>query len=49
MGGLNPACLSNVPAFQASILFATCNHALTRVATYCRRFAPRFFAHPVEG
>ena len=40
---------SNVPAFQASILFVVCNHALTRVAIPCRRFAPRFFAHSVEA
>ena len=30
----------NVPAFQASILFVSRNHALTRVATYSGRFAP---------
>ncbi len=30
----------NVPAFQASILFVSRNHALTRAATYFRRFAP---------
>ena len=30
----------NVPAFQASILSVSGNHALTRVATYFRRFAP---------
>ncbi len=30
----------DVPAFQASILFVSRNHALTRVATYSRRFAP---------
>ncbi len=30
----------NVPAFQASILFVSRNHALMRVATYFRRFAP---------
>jgi len=35
---------SNVPAFQASSLFVVCNHALTRVAIDCRRFAPLFFA-----
>ena len=40
---------SNVPAFQASILFVVCNHALTRVATDCRRFTPGFFAHSVEA
>jgi hypothetical protein len=31
---------SDVPAFQASIPFAVSNHALTRVAICCRRFAP---------
>ena len=40
---------SIVPAFQASILFVVCNHALTRVATACRRFAPRFLAHPAKA
>jgi cellobiose-specific phosphotransferase system component IIC len=40
---------SIVPAFQASILFFVCNHALTRAATACRRFAPRFLARPGEA
>jgi hypothetical protein len=40
---------SIVPAFQASILLAACNHALTRVAISCRRFAPRFLARPAEA
>ncbi len=31
---------SNVPAFQASIPFVVFDHALTRVATSFRRFAP---------
>jgi hypothetical protein len=35
----------NVPALQASILFVSRNHALTRVAISCRRFAPLFCAH----
>jgi hypothetical protein len=38
-----------VPAFQASILFVSRNHALTRVAMYFRRFAPGSPAHSIEG
>ena len=34
----------NVPAVPASILFFARNHALTRVATHLRRFAPGLFA-----
>jgi len=30
-------------------LSVVCNHALTRVATACRRFAPHFSAHPLEA
>ena len=40
---------SIVPALRASILCLVSNHALTRVATHCRRFAPLFFAYPVEA
>ena len=32
--------LAGVPAFQASIPFVVGSHALTRAATYFRRFAP---------
>jgi len=35
----------NVPAFQASILSASGNHALTRVAVSRRRFAPLSCTH----
>jgi len=35
---------SIVPAPRASIVHLFANHALTRVATHCRRFAPLFFA-----
>ena len=34
----------SVPALRASILFVISDHALTRVAAYCRRVAPGFFA-----
>jgi hypothetical protein len=34
-----------VPAVPASVLFFARNHALTRVAISCRRFAPLFYAH----
>jgi hypothetical protein len=37
-----------VPAFQASILFVSRNHALTCVATYFRRFGPGSPAHSIE-
>jgi len=37
---LSPLQDSIVPALWASILFVVCNHALTRVAIPCRRFAP---------
>jgi len=40
---------SIVPALRASILCLVSNHALTRVATHCRRFAPLFFAYAVEA
>ena len=44
-----PAGSPNVPALQAiSIVFVTCSHALTRVATHCRRFAPLFLTWLVE-
>jgi len=48
-GRVNESFDSGVPALRASILFVVCNHALTRVAIPCRRFAPLFFAHPVEA
>jgi len=38
-----------VPALRASILFVVSNHALTRVATYFRRFAPGFVARSIEA
>jgi hypothetical protein len=41
--------MAGVPAFQASILFSVCYHALTRVAIHCRRFAPGLFTYPVEA
>jgi len=43
--GVNESFGPIVPALQASILFFARNHALTRVATPCRRFAPLFYAH----
>ncbi len=42
--GLKESLGINVTAFQASVLFVQRNHALTRVATSCRRFAPGSFA-----
>ena len=35
--------------FGFSVLFVVRNHALTRVATHCRCFAPGVFAHPIEA
>jgi len=40
---------SGVPALQASIPFLARNHALTRVATNFRRFAPGLPAQPIEA